>query len=157
MLLDFGDEFRKSSYRPRADQVHGMDAEHAIAFKLRFAEELVRRAFVRETRIRLEIFVNIARFVAVAGRLDVDDQAIWRIFAVDVLITNSSEGGMATALLSWSFVIAAVDPDIVELDRNPKVDSDFPHRIAEIGKGAFRVLPGIADHDKMAATQDHFV
>ena len=60
-----------------------MCTEHAIAFKLRLGEELITRALVRERWIGFKVFVDVARFVAVTSRLDVNDNAIRRIRAVD--------------------------------------------------------------------------
>ena len=51
-------------------------AQHAIALKLRLREKLIGRALVREGFALLKVFVNVARFIAIAGWLYVDNYAV---------------------------------------------------------------------------------
>jgi len=55
---------------------HGVRAKHAIALKLRFGEKLIGRALVREGFARLELFVDVAGFIPITSRFDVNDNAI---------------------------------------------------------------------------------
>jgi hypothetical protein len=59
-----------------AQLVHRVRAKHPITFELRFGEELVRGAFVRERFAPLEVLVDVARFIAITHRLDMNDNAV---------------------------------------------------------------------------------
>ena len=63
--------------------------------------------------------------------------------------------------MAWSFqrfeLTARINAHWTELDGNAKIDADFAHRFAEIGKGTLRILTGIAYHNVMTAAQHHFV
>ena len=51
-------------------------AKHPITLELRFGEELVRGAFVRERFAPLEVLIDVAQFIAVTRRLDINHNAI---------------------------------------------------------------------------------
>ena len=75
-LEDETNEAAKIAAALCAQLVHRVHAEHPIAFELRFGEELVRGAFVRERFAPLEVFIDVARFIAITRRLDINDNAI---------------------------------------------------------------------------------
>ncbi len=58
---------------------NGIRAKHSVTLELRFGEKLVSRALVRECFAPLKVFVNVAWFVAVTRRLDVNNNAIGRV------------------------------------------------------------------------------
>ncbi len=75
-LEDVANERAKIAAALCAELVHRVRAKHPITFKLRFGEELVRGAFVRECFAPLEVLIDVARFVAITRRLDINDNAI---------------------------------------------------------------------------------
>src|ERR1700742_4067229 len=61
-----------------ADSLHDVRAEHTVALELRFSEKLVGSGFVRESPVSHCVVVNVARFLAIKGGLDVNQIAIRR-------------------------------------------------------------------------------
>jgi len=52
---------------------------------------------------------------------------------------------------------AGINVHLIEVDRNPKIHPNFSHRFTEVGEGTFGIRARVADYDKMAAAQHHFV
>ncbi len=109
-----------------------MRPEHPIALELRLAEELIGRALVREQLVALEVLVDVARLVAVAGGFDVNQHTVRRGGAIDLRIANATHRRMAAAHVLGAFLIAPMNGDLAELDRDPEVDANLAHRVAEI-------------------------
>ena len=82
MLLNFLYEIRKVFNRLLAKILHCIEAEHAVTLELRFGEKLVSGALVRKSFAPLKVFVNVARFFAIAGGLYVNNYAVGRLLSV---------------------------------------------------------------------------
>src|SRR6266576_334700 len=52
---------------------------------------------------------------------------------------------------------AGINVHLIEVDRNPKIHPNFSHRFTEVGEGTFWIRARVAEYDKMAAAQHHFV
>src|SRR4029077_5581364 len=141
----------------RAEFLHRVRPKHSIAFELRLGEKLVSGALVRECFAPLKIFVNVARLIAVTRRLNVNDDAIWSGGTVDCRIANAANGAVTAPLFRCVDFASGINVHLIEVDRNPKIHSNFPHRFTEISEGTFGIRAGVAGYDKMAAAQHHFV
>ena len=105
MLLNFLYEIRKVFNRVLAKILHCIEAEHAVALELRFGEKLIARALVRECFALLKVFVDVARFIAVTCRFDVNDDAVRRLLSVHVRvhcrIADATNGTVVTFLAGF--------------------------------------------------------
>src|SRR5258708_28495291 len=52
-----------------AKLLHGVYTKHSITLELRLREELIARALMGERRVCLEVFIDVASFVALTPRL----------------------------------------------------------------------------------------
>src|SRR5437870_4795272 len=136
---------------------HGVCTKHPIALELRLRKELVACALVRERRIGLKVFVDVARFVAVTNRLDVNDDSIRSVGTVHYRVANATHGAVMAGTFKRIDCAARVDGHCAELDRDSKIDADFADCFTQVGIRTFRVLAGIAYDNVMAATQHHLV
>src|SRR6266513_599644 len=112
---------------------------------------------MRKRRICLKVFVDISRFVAVTSRLDVNDNAIWSVTAVDDGVADATHRAIVTRSGKRVDCTARIDSHFVELDRDPEIDPDFANCLAEIGKGAFRIFTPVAHHNEVTAAKHHLV
>src|ERR1700730_6855255 len=112
---------------------------------------------MRKQRTSLEIFIDVPGFMAVARRLDINKHAICDFIAVDGRISDPADGTAASLQVLRLAIAARVDTNVIELDRDSEIDPNFPNGFAEIRERAFRILPSIAYHDVVAATQHHFL
>src|SRR5438132_10105546 len=67
-LENIANETAKIAAAIGAEFFHRVRAEHPIALKLRFGEKLIARALMRERRVPLEVFVDVAWFIAITSR-----------------------------------------------------------------------------------------
>ncbi len=82
-LQDLANKILKAAAAICAKFLHGVRAKHPIALELRFGEKLVCGALVREGFVPFEVFVNVARFIAITRRLDVNDDPVGSSRTVD--------------------------------------------------------------------------
>ncbi len=83
MFQDLANETPKVAAALCAKFLHGVRAKHPVALELRFGEKLVCGALMRESFVSFEVFVNVARFIAITGRLDVNDDTVGSSRTVD--------------------------------------------------------------------------
>jgi hypothetical protein len=140
-----------------AKLLHRVRPKHSIAFELRFGEELVSGALVRECFAPLKVFVDVARLIAVTRRFDVKDDAIRSSGTVDSRIAYAADGAVTAPLFRWVDLAARINVHLIEFDRNPKIHPNFSHRFTEISERTFGILACVADYDEMAAAQHHFI
>ncbi len=105
MLLNFLYEIRKVFNRVLAKILHCIEAEHAVALELRFGEKLIARALVRECFALLKVFVDVARLIAIAGWLYVNNYAVGRFLSVHLRvhcrIADATNGTVVTFLAGF--------------------------------------------------------
>src|SRR5207249_978143 len=104
--------------------------QHAVALKLRLVEKLIGGGLVRERRITLLVFQNVAGLVAVNRWFDVEQDAILDIRAtINTGITDFAYGPVHTFSLFGGRGLG-VNWDAVKFDGHAEVDSDLAHSIA---------------------------
>src|SRR5439155_23082642 len=76
---------------------------------------------------------------------------------VDCAIAEPANRAVTAPPLRCVDLAAGINVHLIEVDRNPKIHSNFSHRFTEVGEGTFGIRARVADYDKMAAAQHHFV
>src|SRR6266513_747349 len=99
-LEDVANERANIAAAPCEELVHRVRAKHPITFTLRFGEELVRGAFVRECFAPLEVLIDVA--------------------------TN---GTVVARLFQRVDLAPGINAHFTEVDRDSKIDANFAHRL----------------------------
>ena len=82
---------RRSGFAVFQDFVHGVKAQHAVAFQLRLAEPLVARRLVRESGMRGGVITDVDRLVLLDQRLDVNELSVLSSL-VHFVVANLADG-----------------------------------------------------------------
>ena len=108
-----------------ANLIQRMQAQHAVALRLRLVEPLVACTLMRERRVRGSVCFHIRRLGAEQHRFDINQLAV-RPSRVHSRIADRRNGAAAFLFAHWLHIL------IFELDGHVQIDSYLAQRISQI-------------------------
>src|SRR5206468_11663690 len=127
MLQDLANKTLKVAAASCAKILHRVRAKHSVALELRFGEKLVRGALVREGFVPFEVFVNVARFIAITRRLDVNDDPVRSGRTIDRRIADSTNRTVVPRIFERADFRTRINAHVIELDWDSKIDPNLAH------------------------------
>src|SRR5207247_10980014 len=125
-----------------------LEPEHAIAFELRFREELICRRFVRECGVGHGIAEHVHRLSAMQARLQIEEQAV-RAFAVGVVVSDAADCPIGLLRRGGRALLETLLETVqsVHFNAHAEVDPYLSERIPKIIEHVVRIANGITNDD----------
>src|SRR6478736_5785444 len=118
--------------------------EHSIAFELRFVEKLIRRSFMRETRMRHCVTDYIHGLAAVQARLDIEEPPVLTVTSVGFSIANVADSPIglvgSRGRTLFESLLEEIKPD--EIDLHAQINPNLAQRVSEIFELIVRITAG---------------